>query len=186
MGKVYLGFGAIALYSGILMLAGQVEKAKPVAYEPLAMVASNEQYTTPLELKAKLKEGATWLHFYRQECPCSRAATAHVVALKQRFPDLNWLGINVGEHPGPLHDPFLGVTLEGESHFDESGQIAAAYGVSSTPTAVLVDRTGKVTWKGSYREVGDHPGYTAEDAFADFAAGKPLQSGQMGDGCLIP
>ncbi len=181
-----MGFGALAVYAGILMLAGQVEMTKAKAYEPLAIVNSEIRGTPPPELKAKLKEGTTWLHFYRQECPCSRAATGHVAALKRRYPDLNWIGINVGEQPGPTHDPFVGVTLEGEHLFDETGEIAAAYGISSTPSAVLVDPAGEVQWVGSYREVGDHPGYTAEDALADLASGEPLHLGQLGDGCVIP
>lgn len=181
-----MGFGAIALYASILMLAGQVEMTKPKAYEPLAIVDSETRVTPPPELKAKLKEGTNWLYFYRQECPCSRAATGHVAALKERYPDLNWVGINVGEAPGPAQDPFVGVKLEGEQLFDETGEIAAAYGITSTPSAVLVDPEGEVQWKGSYREVGEHPGYTAEDAFADLVSGEPLQPGQLGDGCVIP
>ncbi len=181
-----MGFGAMALYAGILMLAGRVEMTKPKAYEPLAIVASETRVTPPPELKAKLKEGTNWLHFYRQECPCSRAAIGHVAALKNRYPNLNWVGINVGEKPGPARDPFVGVTLNGDQIYDQGGEIAAAYGISSTLAAVLVDSTGKTLWKGSYREVGTHPGYTAEDAFADLASGKPLHPGQLGDGCVIP
>lgn len=181
-----MGFGAMALYAGILMLAGQVEMTKPKANEPLAIVDSETRVTPPPQLKAKLKEGANWLHFYRQECPCSRAAISHVAELKKRYPDLNWVGINVGETPGPAKDPFVGVTLSGDQIYDETGDIAAAYGITSTPAAVLVDATGKTLWKGSYREVGELPGYTAEDAFADLASGKPFQPGQLGDGCVIP
>lgn len=181
-----MGFGAMALYAGILMLAGQVEMTKPKADEPLAIVDSETRVTPPPELKAKLKEGTNWLHFYRQECPCSRAAISHVAALKKRYPDLNWVGINVGETPGPAQDPFVGVTLEGDQIHDKGGEIAATYGITSTPAAVLVDPEGEVQWKGSYREVGEHPGYTAEDALADLASGEPLQPGQLGDGCVIP
>ncbi|MFN3963603.1 MAG: hypothetical protein ACK4NQ_11565, partial [Fimbriimonadaceae bacterium] len=76
--------------------------------------------------------------------------------------------------------------LNGDQIYDRGGEIAAAYGISSTPAAVLVDSTGKTLWKGSYCEVGTHPGYTAEDAFADLASGKPLHPGQLGDGCVIP
>lgn len=181
-----MGFGAIALYAGILMLAGQVEMTKPKAYEPLAIVDSETRVTPPPSLLAKLKEGTTWLHFYRQECPCSRAATGHVAALKRQYPDLNWVGINLGAQPGPSNDPFVGVTVEGEQLFDKDGDIAAAYGITSTPSAVLVDELGKTLWRGSYREVGEHPGYTAEDALADLAAGEPFETGQLGDGCVIP
>lgn len=181
-----MGIGAMALYAGILVLAGQMEMTKPKAYEPLAMASPGTQSSPPPELKAKLKEGTNWLHFYRQECPCSRAATGHVAALKRRYPDLNWVGINVGETPGPAKDPFVGVTLEGEHLFDETGEIAAAYGITSTPSAVLVDPEGEAQWKGSYREVGERPGYTAEDALADLASGEPFQPGQLGDGCVIP
>ena len=186
MGKVYMGIGVIALYAGVLVLAGQVEMTKPKAYEPLAMASPGTQGSPPPELKAKLSVGTTWLHFYRQECPCSRAATGHVAALKRRYPDLHWIGINVGEQPGPTQDPFVGVTLEGEHLFDETGEIAATYSIRSTPAAVLVDSAGKATWKGSYRKLGVHPGYTAEDALADLASGEPLRPGQLGDGCVIP
>lgn len=186
MGKVYVGLGVVFVYVGILAFAGKVESAKPREYASGRIAPSQITKHSVPELQSQLKAGLNWLHFYRQECPCSRASTVHVEALRRQYPEVNLLAINVDDQPGAPRDSFLGIAVEAEQVWDADQRIAKAYGIHSTPSAVLVDGQGKALWRGSYREVRNHPGFTAEDALLALAGGQSVEPGELGDGCLIP
>ncbi|MBI1382548.1 MAG: hypothetical protein GC161_15840 [Planctomycetaceae bacterium] len=88
------------------------------------------------------------VHVYNASCPCSRFAEEHLVALARRFEgrlDVLLLVEGDGEiaesRPALARLPRLA---------DPEGRIAARYGVWTTPTAVLLDATGHLVYRGNY------------------------------------
>lgn len=91
---------------------------------------------------------ALLVHVYNAGCPCSRFAEEHLVAIERRFRgQLDVVLLVEGDaadaesRPALAHLPRLA---------DPNGRIAARYGVWSTPTAVLLDASGHLVYRGNY------------------------------------
>lgn len=98
-----------------------------------------------------LPEGPLFLHFYNPDCPCSRFNAKHLKSLIRQYRDSVQLFIIV-----PTHEAKRKAASEfgDEQHYlvDDNLQLAHAYGVYATPQAVLVDREGKLFYRGNYNK----------------------------------
>lgn len=100
---------------------------------------------------SNLPDGPLFLHFYNPDCPCSRFNARHLKSLIRQYGDSVQLFIVV---------PNLVARRKAVSEFgekqqylvDDKLQIANAYGVYATPQAVLVDREGKLFYRGNYNK----------------------------------
>lgn len=98
-----------------------------------------------------LPNGPLFLHFYNPDCPCSRFNANHLKSLIRMYQDSVQLFIVV---------PSAEAKKKAISEFgkgleyivDEQQKIASAYGVYATPQAVLVDREGKLFYRGNYNK----------------------------------
>lgn len=91
---------------------------------------------------------ALLVHVYNAGCPCSRFAEEHLVALERRFRgQLDVVLLVEGDAEGAESRPAL-------AHLprlaDPDGRLAAHYGVWTTPTAVLLDASGHLVYRGNY------------------------------------
>ncbi|MBX2964853.1 MAG: TlpA family protein disulfide reductase [Cyclobacteriaceae bacterium] len=98
-----------------------------------------------------LPEGPLFLHFYNPDCPCSRFNAAHLKSLIRQYGGDVQLFIVV-----PTTEAKRKAVSEfGEEQqylIDENQATANAYGVYATPQAVLVDREGKLFYRGNYNK----------------------------------
>lgn len=113
----------------------------PAGYKavPVGQVVENNQ----------LPAGPKFLHFYNPDCPCSRFNAKHVKMLIHQYRDSAHLLIVV-----PATADLQGAREEFGDHLqyvvDEHQALAKAFGVYSTPQAVLVDGANKLYYRGNY------------------------------------
>ena len=91
------------------------------------------------------------LNFFNPDCPCSRFNLDHVRALQQRY-GTRVRCITVVETQDSREGlrNFGALHLAGEFVADTQGKIAAAYGVYSTPQAVILDAENRLIYRGNY------------------------------------
>jgi len=152
---------------------------------------------SPPAVMAALGEGATrpvFLHFMNPACPCTKFNREHVTALARRFgTDVTFLAVL---EAAPDTDPaaaFASFGLPMRAVEDADGAIARAYGVYSTPQAVLVDARGRLRFRGNYnasRYCTDERTEFARIALERLLAGRPLGSipaaATRAYGCALP
>lgn len=98
-----------------------------------------------------LPDGPLFLHFYNPDCPCSRFNANHLKSLIRMYQDSVQLFIVVpSEKAKKKAIGEFGKHLE--YIVDVNQKIATAYGVYATPQAVLVDREGKLFYRGNYNK----------------------------------
>lgn len=109
------------------------------------------QSATAGTVNASLPDGPLFLHFYNPDCPCSRFNAKHLKTLIRTYHDSVRLFIVVpSKNTAERAVKEFGV--EQEYIIDETGQLAVTFGVYSTPQAVLVDRQGKLFYRGNYNK----------------------------------
>ncbi|MFM1872576.1 MAG: hypothetical protein RL398_1998 [Planctomycetota bacterium] len=88
----------------------------------------------------------TLLHFYNPDCPCSRFNRDHLQSLVRKYGErVRFVAVVESPQPDGV-DSGLPMTHVG----DAEGTIAAAFGVYSTPQAVLLDAEGTLQFRGNY------------------------------------
>src|SRR5690606_28431707 len=100
---------------------------------------------------SNLPEGPLFLHFYNPDCPCSRFNAKHLKSLIRQYGDSVQLFIVV-PNPEARRKAVSEFGEEQQYLIDDKLQIAHAYGVYATPQAVLVDREGKLFYRGNYNK----------------------------------
>ena len=105
---------------------------------------------TAVNLPSELKKGKAWfLHFYSPDCPCSRFNAQHLRKLIGTYNDSVSIAVvvpstdDVDRARKSFGDRTTIIT-------DSEGAIALACGVYSTPQAAIVDRQGKLYYRGNY------------------------------------
>ena len=94
---------------------------------------------------------AYFLHFYSADCPCSRFNARHVKSLIRSYGDsLNIVIIVASADDIEKAKKELGSDLD--IRVDTNGSIAKACGVYSTPQAAIIDREGKLYYRGNYNQ----------------------------------
>ncbi len=87
----------------------------------------------------------SWLHFFNPECPCSKFNLQSVQALHKKYKnEVNFYIISEQTIKANLFEQPVTIIR------DSTGQIADAYGVYSTPQAVIVDVNQNLFYRGNY------------------------------------
>lgn len=87
----------------------------------------------------------SWLHFFNPSCPCSKFNLQSVKALHKKYKnEVNFYIISEQKVEATLFEPPVTIIR------DSTGQIADAYGVYSTPQAVIVDVNQNLVYRGNY------------------------------------
>lgn len=139
-------------------------------------------------------ERPLYLHFFSLDCPCSRFNLDHVRELVAKYGKTvrTIVVLQTEDAPASLRG-FQKLNLPVEVVADEGGTIAAAYGVYSTPQAVLLDSEGRLYYRGNYniaRYCADPKTEFVRLALDALTAGKPVPSfpaaASRAYGCALP
>jgi hypothetical protein len=100
----------------------------------------------------RASEKPVFLHFFNPDCPCSAFNVDHIRWLIQRFgTDVEFVAVLQGEGgPERLRSEFEKLHLGMKSVEDSGGEVGRATGVYATPQAVLLDRRGRLYYRGNY------------------------------------
>lgn len=123
---------------------------------PFALSTASAGVTTldgrPVDVPALVaSKDATVLSFFSTSCPCVARYQARTEALGARTPDrlqVLYVSSNANEDRDSLARAVAERGLKLPLLVDWSGALAAALGARSTPTVVLLDRTGSVRFVG--------------------------------------
>lgn len=144
-----LGLVLIASAAGIVSifwrqeLKYQLPTPVPAGYVSKAI---GESIVLPKSLAAS---NSYFLHFYNPDCPCSRFNARHLKSLIRAYSDSVKIVIIVpndnaiAKAKNELGEDLTVLVDTGES-------IARSCGVYSTPQAVIIDKTGKLFYRGNY------------------------------------
>jgi hypothetical protein len=158
---------------------------------PLSLVAPDGTSATLDQLRAD--HDATVLVFWSGACPCVRRYQDRVDALLDAYPPRRVRVIGVSSNAGETHADALRVARERQVRIsifrDEGGAVARSLGAHSTPTIVVLDRSGAIRYRGwldNERLPGD-PGREAwlDKALVGLLDGEAFQSRSPTWGCTI-
>jgi len=91
------------------------------------------------------------LHFFNPACPCSQFNVDHLQQLVARFGErVRFVAVLEGEDAEASLAAFSKLDLGVAAAPDVNGQIAASLGVYSTPQAIVLDRDGRLVFRGNY------------------------------------
>jgi hypothetical protein len=91
------------------------------------------------------------LHFFNPKCPCSRFNLDHLRSLTQKYRgSVQVIAILQGDAHEDLLPAFEKLQLGIPAVADPSGKIASELGVYATPQAVVLDRAGRLFYRGNY------------------------------------
>lgn len=146
----------------------------------------------PVELAALASSReATVLVFWASDCPCVRRYEARMEAIAARHPAVQVLAVASNAGDGREHVRRVakerGLLLP--LLMDEGGALARTLAVRSTPTVVVLDRAGRLVFRGwidNEREPGES-GRVAylDDALDAMLSGRPFASRSPVYGCPI-
>jgi thiol-disulfide isomerase/thioredoxin len=95
---------------------------------------------------------ATVLIFWSSQCPCVRRYQTRVEALAARYSANQVLVVGIASNADESLDDALRVAQQRGVSIpifrDEGGQVARAVSARSTPTVVLIDRSGTIRYRG--------------------------------------
>lgn len=142
----------------------------PASYVP---IPSGETIRLGLPLTAVGAQGV-FLHFFNPECPCSRFNVQHFNYLSRTYGRQLQFAVLIPEFADfekarALIDAAVPV------YVDKGDLLATASGVYATPQAVLLDKAGRLYYRGNYnkaRYCTQKNSNYAELALLDYLAGK--------------
>jgi hypothetical protein len=137
---------------------------------------------------------AVFLHFFNPECPCSRFNLDHVRQLASGYEGpVRFVAIVQAPDAPALQSEIRRCRLPMQTVVDGDGRIARACDVYSTPQAVLLDRQGRLYYRGNYNATRycDHAATEyARIALDSLLAGHPPPalpaSATVAYGCPLP
>ena len=138
---------ACAIGIGILFWRQELKYQLPTPI-PANYVAVN--VSTSVSLPSDLKTGnALFLHFYSPDCPCSRFNARHLKSLIRSYQDSVKIVVVVSSEENKIKArEELGANLD--IWIDTNEKLAKSSGVYSTPQAVIIDKNGKLFYRGNY------------------------------------
>lgn len=142
----------------LIGIAGYVIYLEDVRYSLPTPVPTNYKDISPNTFIAPptpilaVKDKPLFIHFFNPYCPCSRFNLEHFKALNLQFSNkVDFAVVLQIEKEGAV-EKFKKLELNIPYVEDIKGDIALAYGVYSTPQAVILDRTGKLFYRGNYNK----------------------------------
>jgi len=138
--------------------------------------------------------GPTLLHVFNPECPCSRFNLEHVVAIARELAGRARVVAVLQGADAKAAAAAFEARDTGLAHVsDPDGSIAASVGAYSTPQAAIVDRDGRLLWRGNYnvsRFCRDRDTEFARIALEHAVAGRDLPAfpadATIAYGCALP
>jgi hypothetical protein len=133
------------------------------------------------------------LHFFNPRCPCSRFNLDHVRELQAEYAGrVDFVAVVQGCKPNDAERSLARLGLHMRSIADPDGRLAQACGVYASPQAVVLDREGRLYYRGNYN--ASRYCTTAASEFArlaldSLAAGAPPPSfagSGLSYGCELP
>lgn len=121
----------------------QLPTPVPVDYQPVKI----GEKISPLSV---LQPGESYfLHFYNPDCPCSRFNARHLKSLVRSYSDSVHIKIILASSKH-LEKAKSDLGDELEFIVDSDNSIAKSCGVYATPQAAIIDREGKLYYRGNY------------------------------------
>lgn len=154
LGSAALLFSAIVTVFWYTDVRYSLPTPVPAHYAPPAL---GEAVPLPPTLAAKPGDTRpTLLHFFNQDCPCSRFNVDQARSLARHFGDRVRFVVVLQDAENDIiaQKKVLDSAQKSFGFFegvlDCDGKIAERYGVYSTPQAVILDAAGTVTYRGNY------------------------------------
>ncbi|HLQ37026.1 MAG TPA: redoxin family protein [Planctomycetota bacterium] len=146
---------ALLLFAGVILWREDLRYSLPTPRPPaLAQPAFGAQLLAApalAPLRPLLRGRPLLLHFYNPDCPCSRFNVQHLQQLQRNYQDrVDFVAVLQSDDPAAAAATFAGLALAMPGLPDRGGAIAAAFGVYSTPQAVLLDAGGRLFFRGNY------------------------------------
>jgi peroxiredoxin len=133
-----------------VLAAGAAAGERPVRFESAVLTAADGTSVSLDELRSG--RDATVVVFWSATCPCVRRYQERVDALLDVYPADRVRVVAVSSNAGEAFEDALRVARERgvrvPLYRDEGGKLAEALGARSTPTAVLLDASGAVRFRG--------------------------------------
>jgi thioredoxin-related protein len=92
------------------------------------------------------------IHFFNPNCPCSRFNLEHFKNLFSQFSNSVDFRIVLQIEKENSIEKFKKMEISIPALVDRDSAIAKRYGIYSTPQAVILDKTGKLYYKGNYNK----------------------------------
>ncbi|MCB1178604.1 MAG: redoxin domain-containing protein [Leptospiraceae bacterium] len=118
----------------------------PKNYSP---ILESSHINPPLPI-LEVNDKPLFLHFFNPECSCTKFNTEHFAEIARNFKDRVDFVIIIQDESNFKKDFFSKWGLSLPYIKDIGGKIAKAYGVYSTPQAVILDSNGKLYYRGNY------------------------------------
>lgn len=109
-------------------------------------------FITPPNPILTAKDKPLFVHFFNPHCPCSRFNLEHFKELVFKFSDKIDFAVVLQIEKENAVAKFKTMELNLPYVEDKKGEIAGKFGVYSTPQAVILDKTGKLYYRGNYNK----------------------------------
>ncbi len=122
-------------------------------------------------------EGPYFLHFFNPDCPCSRFNLKHFNYLATTYGKEISFAVIIPDY-ADTEEAGKQIPQNIPVYKDVAGRIALACGVYSSPQAVIVDKEGKIYFRGNYnksRYCTQKDSNYAELALLDYLNGRSVQ-----------
>jgi thioredoxin-related protein len=182
--------GSIAAY---VVYLEDVRYAMPTPQPANYKNISTDTFIIPPSPILAVKDKPLFIHFFNPHCPCSRFNLEHFKTLVLNFSSKVDFAIVLQKEKEDTVAKFKKMDLDLPYIEDSNGEIADKYGVYSTPQAVIVDKTGKLYYRGNYNKARYCSLKSSE--YARFAIEAILREEKMGElpiyakiayGCQLP
>jgi hypothetical protein len=136
------------------------------------LITNNQRFTwTWSDAKS-----ATVIVFLSAQCPCSHSHIQHLKTLKEKYPEVKFIGIhsNVDETLSMSENYFKNLKLTFEVIQDEQAKIANIFKALKTPHAYLISKSGEILYAGGVTNSSDL-GTSSAEYFLDQALNEFMQ-----------
>lgn len=141
---------AAVLLVGISVYAFRVQDLQDWAPTALPRDYRDVAMGTRLELGMSSAGRPVVLHFMNPECPCSRFNVEHLAALKREYQERVRFVVVLPEGEPDVVARYEALGLGIEAVVDRGGKLAEKTGAYATPQGVVVDREGRMVFRGNY------------------------------------
>lgn len=124
----------------------------PAGYHPVAV---GGQPAVSQNIRPFLQEGKpVLLHFFNPECPCSRFNMDHFIGLVKTYrPEFTFVAVlQAGDDRQAVQNFEKKYNLGIPVIVDTDKRVAKACGVYATPQAVILNKNGRIYYRGNYNK----------------------------------
>lgn len=99
-----------------------------------------------------VNEKPKFIHFFNPHCPCSRFNLEHFRDLISQFSGKIDFAVVLQTEKDDSSEKYRKLNLQLPFVEDKDGKTAEKYGVYSTPQAVILDKKGRIYYRGNYNK----------------------------------